>query len=206
MLTYNLQELYNAAGEDMEPWCRELAVLQVKRELDQAVADGVEELALMDRFHLPSAGMYQPHPKQLLANFHAEQTASMGNAGGIDLIMEEELAYSSPSMSPRKKEEPAVDGMASILLDPSRVPTSPTRSTSGMRCRVDSINSETHSVESAHTEGLPKQRNFEATMFLDADETSFYQAEDGKLCFLSGFNMNCLRADFSAIVPDETPA
>jgi hypothetical protein len=43
-----------------------------------------------------------------------------------------------------------------------------------------------------------------ASMFLDEDETAFYQAEDGSLCFLSGFNMNCLRNEFSPMLPDES--
>ena len=40
-------------------------------------------------------------------------------------------------------------------------------------------------------------------MYLDEDETVFYQADDGTLCFLSGFNMKCLQTEFSSHVPTE---
>ena len=40
------------------------------------------------------------------------------------------------------------------------------------------------------------------SMYLDEDdEYVLYQAEDGSLCFLSGFNMNCLRTEFSTAAP-----
>lgn len=49
-----------------------------------------------------------------------------------------------------------------------------------------------------------KQEFPAASMYLDCEgSTHFYQSEDGQLCFLSGFNMNCLSSDFSAKLPDE---
>jgi hypothetical protein len=41
------------------------------------------------------------------------------------------------------------------------------------------------------------------TLFLEDEETEtlFYQAEDGTLCFLSSFHMNCLRSEYSTVVP-----
>lgn len=40
------------------------------------------------------------------------------------------------------------------------------------------------------------------SMYLDNDETAFYQAEDGSLCFLCGFNMKCLQSDYSSMISD----
>jgi hypothetical protein len=41
-------------------------------------------------------------------------------------------------------------------------------------------------------------------MYLGDDEVVFYQSECGSLCFLSGFNMKCLQAELSAMLPNET--
>lgn len=59
------------------------------------------------------------------------------------------------------------------------------------RSRGDSITS-VETTDSSRS-GAHCRRGF---MFLDDDETAFYQAEDGSLCFLSGFNMNCFRSEF----------
>jgi hypothetical protein len=39
------------------------------------------------------------------------------------------------------------------------------------------------------------------SMYLGEGETTFYQSEDGRLCFLCSFDMSCLRADFSERPP-----
>jgi len=39
------------------------------------------------------------------------------------------------------------------------------------------------------------------TMYANGDSIQFYQATDGQLCFLSGFNINCLSHEFSAKDP-----
>lgn len=52
------------------------------------------------------------------------------------------------------------------------------------------------SIQSASSNTRVK---YGGSMYLDdAEDYMFYQAEDGSLCFLSGFNMKCLRAEFSA--------
>lgn len=62
----------------------------------------------------------------------------------------------------------------------------------------------THSEQSAnsHTSSKPIQ----ATMYLDDDEVVFYQAQDGALVFLNGFNMNCLKHEFNSLLPDSITA
>lgn len=40
-------------------------------------------------------------------------------------------------------------------------------------------------------------------MYLGEDESAFYQTDDGRLCFLSGFNMNCLCAEFTPHLPED---
>jgi hypothetical protein len=61
-------------------------------------------------------------------------------------------------------------------------------------CSIQSFNSVPHV-------GGQCQFSKGGSMFLDEDESVFYQAEDGSLCFLSGFNMNCLRAEFASVLP-----
>ena len=39
-------------------------------------------------------------------------------------------------------------------------------------------------------------------MYLGPEETAFYQAEDGRLCFLCGFDMSCLRSDYADALPE----
>lgn len=44
-------------------------------------------------------------------------------------------------------------------------------------------------------------RALTGSMYLEEGETTFYQSEDGRLCFLCSFDMSCLRADFAERVP-----
>ena len=68
------------------------------------------------------------------------------------------------------------------------------------------------SPESQQSQGGRKGNNFKAkkqqeypkaSMYLEEEGSfHFYQCEDGQLCFLSRFNMNCLLSDFSPKLPD----
>ena len=137
-LTFNLQELQSQepTRDPVEILCRGMAQERVQHELQMAMAEADQELALMERFANPAAGFYQPHPPPLT-----------------------------------------------------------------MRLRGESIGS-LHSDESGPDKRQGKTK-LQASMFMDQDETAFYQAEDGSLCFLSGFNMNCLRTEFSCTLPEE---
>ncbi len=68
------------------------------------------------------------------------------------------------------------------------------------RNRSESIHSE-HSVNSRTS-----VKAIKAAMHLDDEEVLFYQAQDGALVFLNGFNMNCLKHEFGTILPDSITA
>jgi len=61
------------------------------------------------------------------------------------------------------------------------------------------------SQESSESKGETRRnskRGFKpGTMYANRDSIQFYQATDGQLCFLSGFNLNCLSHEFSAKDP-----
>ena len=69
------------------------------------------------------------------------------------------------------------------------------------RARVDSIASVASScgsVRSTHSNSASALQGSGGSMYADEqDEFTLYQAENGTLCFLSGFNMNCLRTEYS---------
>ena len=64
--------------------------------------------------------------------------------------------------------------------------------------------------ESIHSEQSVSSRTstkaMQVTMHLEDDEVIFYQAQDGALVFLNGFNMNCLKHEFGSLLPDSITA
>jgi hypothetical protein len=56
--------------------------------------------------------------------------------------------------------------------------------------------------ESQSTAKFKNQKGFDpGSMYMNDDNVQFYQATDGQLCFLSGFNLNCLSYEFSSKDP-----
>jgi hypothetical protein len=184
-LQYNLEELKHQTGDyDIEEVCRVMAVDRVQRELQAAMAEANEELSLMERFQNPAAGVYQEHPPQLLAQ---QDNDDIGDAihpqqetvGGDTLHR-----YRGESIGSERSLHSSGRGGDDYSITSADIiePGSPSRMKNTRR----------------------KQAVVKASMFLDEEETAFYQAEDGSLCFLSGFNMNCLRNEFSPTLPDES--
>ncbi|GAX28791.1 hypothetical protein FisN_34Hh001 [Fistulifera solaris] len=68
------------------------------------------------------------------------------------------------------------------------------------RSRSESI----HSEQSVNSRTSAKA--IKATMHLDDEEVLFYQAQDGALVFMNGFNMNCLKHEFGSLLPDSITA
>jgi hypothetical protein len=82
-------------------------------------------------------------------------------------------------------------------------PNSP-MSRSRRRSRGDSITS--HDTTSTGGGGRGRRQHQllpGGSMYLGEDESAFYQTDDGRLCFLSGFNMNCLCAEFTPQLPED---
>ena len=148
----------------------------------------VEEQALMERFSPSSSGIYQPQSPDLVAS-----NITFDDAGSVSKV-EESTTYRSDESPP----SPVQHG-APLNGSPIR------------RYRGDSIGSY-QSVESSSSKNSdlnaspspprrPRRRVLPATMYLDEHASHFYQAEDGQLVFLNGFNMNCLQVDASKNVP-----
>jgi hypothetical protein len=81
---------------------------------------------------------------------------------------------------------------------------SPPNSPSGRfrRSRGDSITS--HDTASTGGGGGGRLQLLPGgSMYLRDDESAFYQTDDGRLCFLSGFNMNCLCEEFTPHLPED---
>jgi hypothetical protein len=208
-LNDNLQEILEQSGLDRsEAAFATMAVEIVQKELQAALGEAAEEVAITDRFASRAAGIYQAHPLQLIAsNYRVISGCQMDEAGSqfpVDPVGSKDSTASA---------EP---GIATTMQTSSSFDPSATG-----RYRGDSIGSElSHQSSEAHRRGRSgsmtsydadttsprrKDRTIPAgTMYTDSDDSVFYQADDGNLCFLSGFNMNCLRSEFSAALPDES--
>jgi hypothetical protein len=231
-LTANLQELLEKQSEldTNEVVFATMAVETVQKELQAALEETDEEVAITDRFACRAAGIYQPHPMQLLASSYYYYKSNSNSA--CEVVSEsahmhadqhEPFQFPIDSVGSRDSAgtvsaEPgtATGVQTSLSFDPS---------VTG-RYRGDSVGSEfSHessseaqhrrargdSITSHDTDTLSLGRKDRTTrgiptgsMYTDGDESVFYQTNDGQLCFLSGFNMNCLRAEFSAALPEES--
>jgi hypothetical protein len=234
-LTSNLQELLERQSEggldSREVVFATMAVETVQKELQAALEETAEEVIVTERFACRAAGIYQPHPMQLLASSYKSNSnsACQVNESTAHTDQQEPLDYVGSRDS--FDAIPGSPGIASSSFDPSAPSFDPTASsfdpsvTAG-RYRGDSVGSEfSHesseayrrgrgdSITSHDTDTLNTGRKDRTTttraiptgsMYTDGDEGVFYQTNDGQLCFLSGFNMNCLRAEFSAVLPEES--
>jgi hypothetical protein len=191
-LNHNLRELEQLPVFDsLDALCRAMAFDRVKRELESAIAELSEELALMERFQNPAAGFYVEQPRQLLASTNKAVVVEVG-------AIESSLDHAKTT-AVHEDHQSHVDRLET------------TRRFQGVCFESEPpLRSGSEAFSSSVTDpSSPKQRSqselkaIPATMFLDDDDSAFYQIEDGSLCFLSGFNMNCLRTEFSPGVPDE---
>lgn len=238
-LTGNLQELLEKQSEldSKEVVFATMAVETVQKELQAALEEAAEEVVITERFACRAAGIYQPHPMQLLAssykcgNSNSNSASCQVNEATVAHADQEPFQYPLESGGSRDSFDTvsAEPGMASPAVhtsssfDPSAVSFDPSSASTG-RYRGDSAGSEfSHesseayrrsrgdSITSHDTDTLSLSHKERTTrviptgsMYTEGDESVFYQTNDGQLCFLSGFNMNCLRAEFSAVLPEES--
>jgi RING-type zinc-finger len=161
-----------------------------------------EEQILMDRFASPSAGMYQLQSPTLIAKNSYEEEEEHEEWDRPPTW--NESATLSPLSAKRSGEGDELE---------------PTLPTPNRRYRGDSISSH-HSVESHSSRTsnpllgcapispnsnrrrrLSNRRVLPSSMYLDVDAVQLYQAEDGQLVFLNGFNVACLASDASKNLP-----
>ena len=182
-LTANIQEL--EASEvcgDIDGLCRGMALNAVRKQLQDSAAEADEELSMMERFCQPSSGVHQEHPRVLMADNYTTEFAGVGGAmDGSERLR----SFSEGSESNHEE----IDQLRSDSV------VSEELSNSGRRERGDSIVSH----DSSHSRN---RRSTPASMFSGPEDSVFYQSEDGRLCFLCGFDMQCLKADFSDRLPE----
>ena len=84
----------------------------------------------------------------------------------------------------------AATGSQAVETPPPPPPLSDSSSEDQSRARGNSIASyDSTQSQATNTKG--------GSMYVEEDEFVFYQAEDGTLCFLSGFNMKCLQTEYA---------
>jgi hypothetical protein len=211
-----------------------MAVEMVQKELQAALEETAEEIVITERFACRAAGIYQQHPMQLLASSYKGNSNSACQVNETAAHADQQTPFDSVDSRDSFDAIPGEPGMPSSSFDPTASSFDPTASsfdpsvTAG-RYRGDSVGSEfSHESSEAYhrrsrgdsitshdtdTLSLNTGRKDRTTttrpiptgsMYTDGDEGVFYQTNDGQLCFLSGFNMNCLRAEFSAVLPEES--
>jgi hypothetical protein len=229
MLSNNLHELekmecYGA----VDVMCKQSAMEMLHKQLQSAMDEELEELELMERFASPNAGMYQQHPKQLLRSSYvmAVNQPSVLDRSGIDVlhsvISEGNEPYNEEWIDNDQYHDYQHDhhyedgqeysynegeGEVAASVSPStgrryRGYSMGSEYSSHSRARSDSVASHTESDSVRSHQHGASGATIDASMFQDEDEAVFYQAEDGQLCFLSGFNMSCLQADYSATLKE----
>jgi hypothetical protein len=200
-LTHEIKVAASAVGDrdsTVERIYLSMAMEIVLKELHRAKEESAEERKLIARFASSNTGMYQPQSPALL--FEGQNVDS-----GI---------HSNFSSH---------DGNQSSHGNDDSKTVSSTIATHQQRYRGDSIGSHT-SIDTASTpctsyerdvdEGInangnsnsPTRRKhrkkIQGSMYLDTlNAVHFYQAENGQLVFLNGFNMTCLLSDFSKAPP-----
>ena len=200
----DIEELKRLPTEgDMFEVCRNLAIEFVATELHRAMAEASAEREIKERFAGISSGVYQQH--------HPGLIFSAGTTEPVEVVTDNTAAMVSPG-SPRTISEHSntqestrcrSSSVSSEYLESGGVPS--------IRNRSASFESETSCMTPKSTSSpvSPKQRPVEeasltrGTLYLGSDENMFFQSEDGQLCFLCGFNIQCLRAEFSSSVPSE---
>jgi hypothetical protein len=199
MLTQNINEVKSMETySNTDVMSRQLALEMLQKQIQTAVEEESAERVLMERFANANAGMYQRHPPQLLAA-HYTVESEVGLELSHSAIPEDDDAdnddhHHCPSESALEDVE---DAIGTSLIPHFRGYSIGSEVSHGhARLRGDSIASSTDG--SIRSSGSTHPTSPGSMFLQDEEETAFYQAEDGQLCFLSGFNMKCLRADYSA--------
>ena len=177
LLEENLQDLSRMdIGNSADIVCREVAENLVQKQVNASLGETQYEMELMERFAMSNSGVYQTHPLGLLVENH-RQSLPVATVPGSP------MTKGSGSFEQRSRGE----SIASEISNAS----------SQTRTRGDSTGS--YETESSSKWKVKDKRS---TMFACEDEAAFYQAENGALCFLSRFNVKCLRNDYSSTIEE----
>jgi hypothetical protein len=207
-------ELSNIAKQPKNPLQRQQAEVEaifltssldlVKREIQKSTEEFEQETTLAESYASVGSGVYQEQPNHLIASNYEFTIPPMKQEPQQRQISDGQAGGDDPDYDSGRFRGESMGSEGDSLTQ---------------RYRGDSIGSydsqsHSHSVDGSETAPLSpsekrgakerKKHEFpKASMYLDNEgSTNFYQSEDGQLCFLSRFNMNCLLSDFSPKVPE----
>jgi hypothetical protein len=191
-------------AEQLERLSTKWAIQFVQNEVDRIHAERDDETALEREFSNPACGMHQPLPPHLLykgtATFdqddddHDDDNAAEP-AASCPILSPPEPHVENSEADRSARHKPPVVGAAALGGGGKD------RGLAGRRSRGDSIASASSAASSS-------RGGSGGSMYLESvdDEYVFYQAEDGRLCFLSPYNLKCLQHEFSTCKPvDKAP-
>lgn len=180
-----LQEMESTPSESTDYLFLSMALEIVSNQLKEANEEYEGEAAIQRRFASVACGMYQKQSPLLVYNPGRTKSDNVA-AHGI-------LSHEAPSMK----------NLDAIFSDSGLTLHGRQRGESiGSQKSVESV-SNSHQSSSDHCK-TSEAEHFHVkpgTMYAEDETVHFYQAEDGQLVFLSGFNMVCLCADFSKTRP-----
>jgi hypothetical protein len=189
-----LQEMKTTSPNGFDYSFLAMATEIVAKEEQKAVEEAADELSLQERFSNEATGMYQRQSPALTYHRHLEeeQTQSrqadvlssdqVDNSEGVPICCDSPIIGRDrgESIGSYKSVESSVSSSVFVSID--------------------------ERASSPKGKGRQHRHALAGSMYLDdSDAAHFYQAEDGQLIFLIGFNMACLCGDFSKTnLPGET--
>ncbi|KAL7566925.1 hypothetical protein ACA910_008648 [Epithemia clementina (nom. ined.)] len=190
---------------DMFEICRGLAIELVASEQQTALIEAGAETEIRERFLNPTSGVYQPHHPNLILTTQIPRFENFHNDNTEHTSSEDIETPSSPHSTTQKSTTTAKGRTLSVGSENSH--------SAGMRYRSSSVGSDNSYMTPDHVvaPASPKQRRSDdrswtpGSLYLGFEENVFFQSEDGQLCFLCGFNLQCLRAEFSTNLPGQIP-
>ena len=216
LLSRNFEELQgattNAFTDTIEAGFLHMAIDIVLNQQKRADDGLKEEIELQKRLTSPGSGIYQAQsPLLLRENYNFENHSHDYTT----------TPFSPTPASPKKEiqsptttEVPELKGEITTYNHPDDDTTLECVPPEFGRMRGDSICSYrsegSHNSRRSHHSGkqgkmttMPLEKYFGSMFLEDSDIIHFYQAEEGQLVFLCGFNMACLSNDFSKEPPSE---
>ena len=175
----------------------------VLEEQQKAQQEAAEEKTLMARFACSNSGMYQPQSPALVfkeenENSVYEEANSNNNVSAN--VSDNHNSKNEPSLVQRYRG----DSVGSY----KSVDTASTPCSNQHDCEGDLTTGKALSPSSKNRNSRRKpHKKCHGSMYLDTSTAvHLYQAEDGQLVFLNGFNMTCLLSDFSKGPPSDAPS
>lgn len=179
----NIVSLGGASASAEQLYLR-LAMEMVLEEQRKAHQELEDEQALIVRFAGSNTGMYQAQSPAL--EFHPETVEE-------ERLVDEDSCGGLPSSLVQRCRADSVGSFKSV--DTAATPCSQNEGDAGANKGVSSPPA-THN-QKRFARKKPRKKIY-GSMYLDTENAvHLYQAEDGQLVFLNGFNMTCLLSDFS---------